>query len=126
MALWKVTPDWKKSCVEKVYWDKEGKTIIIETGWRWGEFFLETEDDNPPDIEEGVDIFCCGYELVDWSTDDGCWEDYEYLGFSEDEKEEMESWMEENGSWELEENGWTCGDAEMYITCTMTIEKVEN
>jgi hypothetical protein len=125
MALWKVTPNWKKSCVERQYFTKGDKTIIQEIGWRWGEFFIETEDDTPPELAEGVDIFSCDYELQDWSTDDGCWEQYEYQGFTEEEEEEMEEWLEENSAYELEEDGWTASEGEMFIQCEMTIEKAE-
>jgi hypothetical protein len=125
MALWKVTPNWKKSCVERQYFTKGDKTIVQEIGWRWGEFFIETEDDTPPELAEGVDIFSCDYELQDWSTDDGCWEQYEYQGFTEEEEEEMEEWLEENSAYELEEDGWTASEGEMFIQCEMTIEKAE-
>ncbi len=126
MALWKVTPNWKKSCIERQYFTKGDKTIVQEIGWRWGEFFIETEDDIPPELEEGVDIFSCDYELQDWSTDDGCWEEYEYTGFTEEEQEEMQEWLEENSAYELEEDGWTPVEGEMFIQCEMTIEKVED
>ena len=125
MALWKVTPNWKKSCIERQYFTKGDKTIVQEIGWRWGEFFIETEDDTPPELEEGVDIFSCDYELQDWSTDDGCWEEYEYTGFTEEEQEEMQEWLEENSAYELEEDGWTPVEGEMFIQCEMTIEKAE-
>jgi hypothetical protein len=126
MALWKVTPNWKKSCVERQYWRKGDKTIVQEIGWRWGEFFIATDDDETPELEEGVDIFCCDYELQDWSTDDGCWEEYEYTGFTEEEQEAMEEWLEENSAYELEEDGWNPIEGEMFIQCEMTIEKVED
>ena len=125
MALWKVTPNFKKSCVERQYFTKGDKTIVQEIGWRWGEFFIETEDGTPPELEEGVDIFSCDYELQDWSTDDGCWEEYEYTGFTEEEQEEMQEWLEENSAYELEEDGWTPVEGEMFIQCEMTIEKAK-
>lgn len=126
MALWKVTPNWKKSCIERQYFTKGDKTIVQEIGWRWGEFFIATDDDETPELEEGVDIFSCDYELQDWSTDDGCWEEYEYTGFTEEEQEEMQEWLEENSAYELEEDGWTPVEGEMFIQCEMTIEKVED
>ena len=125
MATWKITPDMKKSCIEKMYFHKDGKTIIYETGWRWGEFFLETDDDNPPEIEPGDYIFSCGYELSDWSTDDGCWGDYELIGLTEEEQEEMMDWLEENSPLDLEERGWIPTETEMIIESDMTIERVD-
>lgn len=127
MALWKVEPTYKKSCVEKQTYRKDGKYITEETGWRWGEFIIETETDEPPVFEDGVDIFSCGYELVDWSTDDGCWVDYEYSGMTEEEIVAMQEWFDEGNSlYELEDDGWSQGDGEMFITCELSIERVED
>jgi hypothetical protein len=127
MAMWKVTPNWKKSCIERQFYVKDGMTIVEETGWRWGEFFIQTEGDEPPEIDEDTDIFCIeDAELMDWSTDDGCWGDIEYYNVPEDVKEELEAFFEEGNSiYDLEEKGWMSSDGEMYITCDVTIEKVE-
>ena len=59
MARWKITPEWKKSITEVQEWTKSGEPgyITYEIGWRWGEFIVETDGDNPPDIQEGVDMF---------------------------------------------------------------------
>jgi hypothetical protein len=78
MATWSVKPAWKKSIIERNYLTKDGNTVMIETGWRWGEFTVETEDDNPPNIEAGVDIYDCGYESELVETDDGCWEEHDF------------------------------------------------
>jgi hypothetical protein len=126
MAIWKVTPTWKKSCVEKQYFRKDGMIVVQETGWRWGEFFIETEGDEPPVLEEGVDIFDCGYDLQDWSTDDGCWEDIEYINVPEEEQERIQEFLDEGNSvYDLEEQDWMPSDGEMFITCEMEIEKAD-
>jgi hypothetical protein len=124
MARWKITPTWKKSVIERQYWHKDHQTITHEIGWRWGEFFIETEDDNPPPLEAGVDMFNCGYDCDDWSTDDGCWEETDFDEV--DDQEEMELFLEENSVFDLEEQGWILGDSEMIIDCELEIEKVEN
>jgi hypothetical protein len=124
MALWKIEPSWKKSVIERQFWHKEGQTIIHEIGWRWGEFFIETEDDKAPNLEAGVDMFDCGYECDDWSTDDGCWEDTEFENV--DNEEELELFLEENSVFDLEEEGWVMGDCEMIIDCDLIIEKVKD
>lgn len=127
MALWKVTPNFKKSCVEKQYYTKDGMTVVEETGWRWGEFFIETEDDEEPELEEGVDIFNCDYTLVDFSNDDGCWQEIDYINVPDEEKEKLEEFFDEGNSiYDLESEGWIPSDGEMFITCDMTIEKVED
>ena len=124
MALWKVEPTYKKSCVEKQTYRKDGKYITEETGWRWGEFIIETETDEPPVLESGVDIFSCGYDLVDWSSDDGCWVDYEYKGMTEEEIVTKQEWFDDGNSiWDLESDGWSQDDTEMFITCELSIER---
>ena len=125
MTMWKIEPTYKKSLIETVSYHKDGKTISEETGWRWGEFIVETEGDEEPEINEGDDLFSLEYELIDWSTDDGCWTDYSFVGFSEEEEEAMNLWLEEHSFYELEEDGWTCGDSEMVISCEPSIEKVD-
>ena len=128
MAKWKITPTWKKSIVEVQEWTKPGEPGYInhEIGWRWGEFIIETEDDNPPELEEGVDMFNCGYECNDWSTDDGCYEDTEVDVSDELLQEELEEFLEENSVYDLEEKGWVMSDSYMYINCELNIEKVED
>ena len=126
MALWKVEPTYKKSCVERETWYKDGQSITQETGWRWAEFIIETEGDEPPVIAENTDIFNGDWELVDWSADDGCWCDYEYNGMTEEEISEKQEWFDEGNSiWELE-GEWSQDDTEMYITCEVTIERLED
>ena len=92
MAKWKITPVWKKSILEVQEWVKNGEPGYInhEIGWRWGEFIVETDDDNPPDLKEGVDMFDCGYDCEEWETTDGWWEDTEVDISSDEEKEEIE------------------------------------
>lgn len=126
MAKWKITPTWKKSIVEVQEWIKPGEPGYInhEIGWRWGEFIVETEDDNPPDFKEGDDIFSVN-SLSDWSTDDGCYEDTEVDVSDEVLQEELEEFLEENSIYDLEEKGWVMADSYMYINCEVNIEKVE-
>ena len=128
MATWKVEPTYKKSVVERAFWVKDGKTIINEIGWRWGEFTIETEDDEPPSIDEDTDLFHADFEVSDFSTTDGCWEENEFEGdWSEEEQEEMENRLSDGeiSVYELEDEGWVCNESELYITCDVTITKVE-
>ena len=125
MALWKIEPTWKKSVVEIMSFHKEGKTIIVETGWRWGEFRCETEDDNPPIIEEGTDLYDCGYTVELEYCDDGCWEEYEFIGFTEEEEDEIREWLDDNSFLDLEEDGWVSGNTEMILNCEPEITRIE-
>ena len=125
MAIWSVKPTWKKSIIERQEWIKGEERLIVETGWRWGEFTVETEDDNPPEIESGVDIYNCGYdsELVECS--DGCWEEHDMDECNEETREFLEEFLEENSAFDLEEHGWSIGDTEMIIDCDLEIEMIE-
>ena len=127
MATWKVTPKWKKSIIEYNHLTKDDNELIIETGWRWGEFLVYTDDDNPPKLEPGVDILNCGYESEMVETEDGCWEEHHYDDCDEETQEWLENYFEEGNSYfDLEEHGWLFTDGEFIIDCEMNIEKVED
>ena len=127
MATWKIEPTFKKSVVERQLWTKDGHTITHEIGWRWGEFVIETEGDEKPELNEDgdIDLFSCGYELQDFSTNDGCWEETDFNIQDDDTKEKLELFLEENSVFDLEDDGWEMTDSEMWITCPITIEKVD-
>ena len=126
MAVWSVKPEWKKSIIERQHLSKDGNEIIIETGWRWGEFHVTTEDDNPPNIEAGVDIYNCGYDAELVETNDGCWEEHDFDDCDEETQEWLEEFFEEGNSWlDLEEHGWTFDDCEMIIDCDLIIERLD-
>jgi len=127
MATWSVKPTWKKSIIERNYLSKGDSTVMVETGWRWGEFTVETEDDNPPNIEAGVNIYDCGYESELVETDDGCWEDYDYDDCTEEDQEWLEEFFDEGNSWlDLEEHGWIQQECEMIIDCDLEIRKIND
>ncbi len=120
MATWKVEPTWKKSVIERNYLTKGDNRVMVETGWRWGEFLVFTDDDSPPKIESGVDIYDCGYETELVETNDGCWEDVDYDECDEETTEWLEEFFEEGNSWlDLEENGWLQDECEMIIDCEL-------
>lgn len=127
MAMWSVKPEWKKSIIERNYLVKDENTFMSETGWRWGEFIVYTEDDNPPDIESGVDIYNCEYETELVETSDGCWEDHDMDECDEETQQWLEEFFEEGNSWlDLEENGWSHSECEMIIACDLIIERLND
>ena len=126
MATWSVKPLWKKSVIERQEMMKDGNTFIIETGWRWGEFLVYTDDDNPPDIKAGVDIYNCGYETELVETSDGCWEEHDLDDCDDDTREFLEEFLVDNSWLDLEDEGWIMDDCEMYIDCDLIIEKVSD
>lgn len=126
MAVWSVEPEWKKSVIERQYLTKDGNRLMVETGWRWGKFEVITEDDEPPELEAGVDMFNCGYECELIETDDGCWEEHDFDECDDETQAWLEEFFEEGGSWyELEEHGWNFDDCEMIIDCDMEIKRLE-
>ena len=127
MATWSVKPLWKKSVIERQEMIKGDNKFIIETGWRWGEFHVYTEDDNPPVLEAGVNITDCGYEAEMISCDDGCWEEYDYDDCDDETQAFLEEYFEEGNSYfELEEEGWMFGDGEFIIDCDMEIVRIDD
>ena len=127
MATWKVEPTFKKSVIERNYITKGDNTLMVETGWRWGEFLVYTEDDNLPNIEAGVDIYNCDYETELVETWDGCWEEVDYDDVDEKTRIWLEEFFEEGNSWmDLEEHGWVQDECEMIIDCDLDIKRVED
>jgi hypothetical protein len=127
MVIWSVKPVYKKSIIERQTWENGGESFVWETGWRWGEFLVYTEDETPPKLEEGVDIFNCDYETELVSTDDGCWEEYDFDECSAETVEKMEEYFDDGGSvFDLEEEGWYNSETEMIINSDMTIERVDS
>lgn len=51
MAHWKVSPYFKKSCEEHEQYFKDDQMIVRKTCYRGASFFVETNDDNPPEFE---------------------------------------------------------------------------
>ena len=125
MALWKIEPTWKKSLIERMYFVKDGNKVMIETGWRWGEFTCETEDDNPPEIEAGADLWDCGYDVEMIEMNDGCWEEHDMDECDEETREWLEEFLEENSWMDLEEHGWTNTESECIIDCEPSIERID-
>lgn len=127
MATWSVKPLYKKSIIEYNHLFKDGNTFIVETGWRWGEFLVTTEDDNPPVLEPGVNIMDCGYDSEMVETFDGCWEEHHYDDCDDETREWIENFLEEGNSYfELEEHGWIFDDCEFIIDCDMEITKIND
>lgn len=127
MALWKLVPSCKKSLIERMYYKKDGSRLMVEFGWRWGEFTVETEDDKEPLIESGTNLWDCKYNVKMVELTDGCWEDHDYDGCDEEATEWLENFFEEGNSYlDLEEHGWDQIDAEMIIDCDPEFIKLKD
>jgi len=126
MAIWTIKPEEKKSLTERNHLYKDENHVIIETGWRWGEFTIETEDDEPPVLEMGVDLYNCDYDVELVETIDSCWDDVDMEECDEETKEWLEEFFNDGNDWlELEDNGWTQTDSEMIVNCGLIIEDAD-
>ena len=140
MANWKVYTYDKKSCEEHEIWTKDGMTLIRKTGFRWATFYVETNDDNPPEFEfdfvpggngvkDSIDMYNCCVNNIESSElegmVDGCWEDFEWPEeLDDDELERLQNLIEEHGTYEaLEEmEGWMLNECEAWCWGPIVIE----
>jgi len=122
MATWKLSPQYKKSAVEKMFFYNAGKVIIIEQGFRWATFTVESDERPLTDLElknaDGYELGCVdndeSWEMCEMT--DGCWLDISIGNdktTSTDEEEFTEAWEED--SYEgVEALGWSQDDTEYY------------
>ena len=65
MAIWKLSPQNKKSAVEKMFFYNGSKAIIVEQGWRWGTVTVESDERPLTDLElvneDGYELGCLLY-----------------------------------------------------------------
>lgn len=122
MATWKLSPQYKKSAVEKMFFYKEGKIITMEQGFRWATFTVESDDRPLTDEElkndDGYELGCIdndeSWEM--WDMIDGCWCD---IGAGNDKTtdedvETFEAAWEEDSYEGVEALGWSQDDCEYY------------
>jgi hypothetical protein len=121
MATWTLSPQHKKSAVERQYWSKDGKVIVREEGFRWATFYVESDERPLSDQElQNPD----GYELgsIDndesWELDnmtDGCWADSEAgRNCTEQDLEEFDEAWEEDSFEGVEALGWSNDETEYW------------
>jgi hypothetical protein len=121
MTTWKLSPQYKKSAVERQFWYKDGKVIIREEGYRWGTFSVESDErpltDEDLKNEDGYELSCIEndecWEL--WDLTDGCWADTEAgRDCTEEDLEEFNTAWDEDTYEAVEALGWMCDDTEYY------------
>jgi hypothetical protein len=121
MATWKLSPQYKKSAVERQFWYKDDKVIIREEGYRWGTFSVESEERPLSDIElkneDGYELSCIDndecWEL--WDLTDGCWADTEAgRNCADEDLEEFNTAWDEDTYEAVEALGWMQDDTEYY------------
>lgn len=118
MASWTLKTLHKKSAIEKQFWYKDGKVIIREEGYRWGEFYCESDEQPEIDLdnEDGYNLSESDYDWELTSLDDGCWADWTFPeDMTEEEQAEIESAWEEEYFEGMEELGWSQDDTEYIL-----------
>lgn len=122
MATWSLSPQYKKSAVEKMFFYKDGKVITMEQGFRWATFKVDS-DERPLTNEElknadGYELSCIEndecWEM--WDMIDGCWCDIEAGNdkTTDEDVEEFEAAWEEDSYEAVEALGWSQDDCEYY------------
>jgi len=121
MATWKLSPQHKKSAVEKMFFYNGSKAIVVEQGWRWGTFTVESDERPLTDLElvneDGYELGCIdnneSWELSEMT--DGCWLDIDALrDTTEEDVTAFEQAWEQDGYDGVEELGWSNNDTEYY------------
>lgn len=125
MAKWKVEPTEIKSIVEVEYYVKGKNKLRVETGWRWGSFYVYTEDNTPPVFDPEVNIYDSGYKVELIETNDNCWTDIESDECDKKTQKWLDEFLEENDVSDLDSEGWRARDSETFITCDVDVELVE-
>lgn len=118
MATWTLKTLYKKSAIEKQYWYKDGNIVIRYEGYRWGEFYCESDEqpivESDEDGEYNLSESDYDWELV--SLDDGCWVEWAFPdNMSEEEQATIEAAWEEDYFDGLEELGWSNDDTEYIL-----------
>jgi len=122
MATWKLSPQYKKSAVEKMFFYKDGKVITMEQGFRWATFSVESDErpltDDELKNEDGYELGCIdndeSWEM--WDMIDGCWMEIEAGNdkTTSTDVEEFEAAWEEDSYEAVESLGWSQDDTEYY------------
>ena len=124
MTWWTVSTEDKKSVFEHELWQKDDWVIRRITGFRWGTVLIQTEDDNPPVLDQtdgpgadGVDMYNTEYNYELDTLSDGWFEDIIFPDdMPEEEQERLQEFLDENGSYALEdEEGWSLSDTEVWV-----------
>jgi len=122
---------YKKSAIETETWVKvaegetKGKIVTVETGWRWAEFELTTDDGEIPDLdlvnEGGVNPYHLmgegNIEEVEfYSADDGVSFEVESDDLTEEELEVLHEEIEEESHYDvLERQGYVVEETEIVL-----------
>lgn len=128
MSTWTLSTKEKKNCVEREFWKHPDfdAPIIRETGYRWGSFTCE--NDEQPDIDldnpDGLHVYDTGYDFELDSMQDGCWEDWTWPDeIPDEERERLEAIWDEDSYDGWEGEGLVNDDTEVILYGPLELEK---
>ena len=130
MARYKLSNNEKKNVTEVEIWRNSDtdQSFTIESGWRWGEWFFESDTEPNIDLvnEKGIDPFSIA-DIDDHSYDDGCWLFFEFPDdFDQGLAEQIETAYEEDSFSGLNNLGFEHWDTETIVSGPLLLEKVED
>jgi len=134
MAWFTVKTYYKKSCEQHEYFvqrEGDGKIKVID-GFRRCEYNVETTDGEFPKFEfvevpggdgkkDSLDMNSLYGDNIESSElvemfDGGCWGDIEFEGLTLEQEEELQEFIDENGTYALEDDGdWYLEDTEVWV-----------
>lgn len=130
MATYEISTKYKKSIVNVQFYEKDGHTLRNEIGWRWGSGTITIPDDedppwgDDPDGNDELNVYDYDFELD--SLDDGCWDDVEWPDDLDDEElERLQELYSDDGISGLEDDGWECGEAELWFQGPLEVKKID-
>ena len=134
MPWWTVSTTEKKNVFEHELWEKDDYVIRRVTGFRWGTVLIETEDDNPPVLDQtdgpgadGVDMYNTDYNWELDSLNDGWYEDFIWPDdMDEEERDRLLALWEEDSYGGWEEEGWVQYETECWFHGPLEIELNDN
>lgn len=134
MAFWLVKTAEKKSVEEHELWQKGDQVIRRITGFRWGTWVVETNDDEPPVLNQNdgpganavnmYDYFDENVENIELdSLDDGWYADVIYPDDMDPaEIERLEALWEEESYSSWEEDDWDNYETECWASGALEVE----
>lgn len=134
MADWKVSTQNKKCVEEHELWQKGDQVIRRITGFRWGKWSVETNDDEPPVLNQDdgprgdavnmYDYFDENVENIELDfLDDGWFADVIYPDkMGPEEIERLESLWEEESYSSWENDGWVNYETECWASGPLDVE----
>lgn len=135
MAWWRISTKEKKLCESRSTWTKDNFQITKITGFRWGTFHLETDNDQEPELDldnpDGVELLNIESQVdnvINSDLEDLDDESYMEIIFPnnmrQDDRNEVERLYDENYEEGWENEGWTETETEIWFFGPLKCERI--